>query len=104
MPVLAFLNLAPSELAVIVVDEAATSGLPFYLASDTAPAHTLLTLTGGAIGQGLPCETGATGAQGSAILWSAASGIANASTGTAAGNLAKARVDTDATVDVILNK
>jgi len=52
----------------------------------------------------LPCATGATGAQGSAILWSAASGIANASTGTTAGKLAKARLATDATVDVILNK
>ncbi len=43
----------------IVVDEAATSGLPFYLMSDGAPPHSLLTLTGGAIGQGPPCATGA---------------------------------------------
>lgn len=43
----------------IVVDEAATSGLPFYPASNSAPAHTVLTLTGGAIGQGPPCATGA---------------------------------------------
>lgn len=43
----------------VVVDEAATSGLPFYLATNTAPPHTLLTLTGGAIGQGPPCSTGA---------------------------------------------
>jgi acetolactate synthase-1/2/3 large subunit len=43
----------------IVVDEAATSGLPFYLATNSAPAHSLLTLTGGAIGQGPPCATGA---------------------------------------------
>jgi acetolactate synthase-1/2/3 large subunit len=43
----------------IVVDEAATSGLPFYGASTGAPRHTLLSLTGGAIGQGLPCATGA---------------------------------------------
>lgn len=43
----------------IVVDEAATSGLPFYLASGAAPRHSLLTLTGGAIGQGPPCATGA---------------------------------------------
>ena len=41
----------------IVVDEAATSGLPFY--SAPAPRHTLLSLTGGAIGQGLPCAAGA---------------------------------------------
>ncbi len=41
----------------IVIDEAATSGLPFY--SAPAPRHTLLSLTGGAIGQGLPCAAGA---------------------------------------------
>ena len=43
----------------IVVDEAATSGLPFYAASQDSRRHSLLTLTGGAIGQGLPCATGA---------------------------------------------
>lgn len=43
----------------IVMDEGATSGLPYFLAAASAPPHTLLTLTGGAIGQGLPCATGA---------------------------------------------
>jgi acetolactate synthase-1/2/3 large subunit len=43
----------------IVMDESATSGLPFYGMSCGAPRHTLLTLTGGAIGQGLPVATGA---------------------------------------------
>jgi len=43
----------------IVVDEAATSGLPFYLHSGGAARHSLLSLTGGAIGQGMPCATGA---------------------------------------------
>lgn len=43
----------------IVMDEAATTGLPFFTASAGAPAHTYLALTGGAIGQGLPCATGA---------------------------------------------
>ncbi|MGH7840446.1 MAG: acetolactate synthase large subunit [Candidatus Binataceae bacterium] len=43
----------------IVMDEAATTGLPFFGASSGAPAHTYLALTGGAIGQGLPCATGA---------------------------------------------
>ncbi|MDO8433075.1 MAG: acetolactate synthase large subunit [Candidatus Binatus sp.] len=43
----------------IVMDEAATTGLPFFNASANAPAHTYLALTGGAIGQGLPCATGA---------------------------------------------
>lgn len=52
----------------------------------------------------LPCATGATGAQGSAISWYATSGIAHASTGTAAGKLAKARAAGDSTVHVILNK
>jgi acetolactate synthase-1/2/3 large subunit len=43
----------------IVVDEGATSGLPYFNAASAAPAHTYLALTGGAIGQGLPCATGA---------------------------------------------
>ncbi|MFZ0888136.1 MAG: acetolactate synthase large subunit, partial [Candidatus Binataceae bacterium] len=43
----------------IVMDEAATTGLPFFIASAGAPPHTYLALTGGAIGQGLPCVTGA---------------------------------------------
>ena len=43
----------------IVMDEAATTGLPFFNASSGAPPHTYLALTGGAIGQGLPCATGA---------------------------------------------
>ena len=43
----------------IVMDEGATSGLPYYLAAAAARPHTFLTLTGGAIGQGLPCATGA---------------------------------------------
>jgi predicted RecA/RadA family phage recombinase len=52
----------------------------------------------------LPCATGATGAQGSAVRWVAASGIADATTGVLAGKLAKARLEADATVHVILNK
>jgi predicted RecA/RadA family phage recombinase len=52
----------------------------------------------------LPIATGATGAQGSAINWYAVSGVAHASTGTAAGKLAKARLVGDTTVQVILNK
>lgn len=43
----------------IVVDEGATSGLPYYMAAAGAPPHSYLALTGGAIGQGLPCATGA---------------------------------------------
>jgi acetolactate synthase-1/2/3 large subunit len=43
----------------IVMDEAATTGLPFFAASAGAPPHSYLALTGGAIGQGLPCATGA---------------------------------------------
>jgi len=43
----------------IVIDEAATSGLPFYAATARGPHHSVLTLTGGAIGQGLPCAAGA---------------------------------------------
>ena len=43
----------------IVMDEAATTGLPFFGLSAGAPPHTYMALTGGAIGQGLPCATGA---------------------------------------------
>lgn len=52
----------------------------------------------------IPCATGATGAQGSAISYYAVSGVAHASTGVAAGKLAKARLVGDASVQVILNK
>jgi acetolactate synthase-1/2/3 large subunit len=43
----------------IVVDEANTSGLALPGALAGAPRHSLLTLTGGSIGQGLPAATGA---------------------------------------------
>jgi len=43
----------------IVMDEGATSGLPYSLSAEAAPPHTVLALTGGAIGQGLPVATGA---------------------------------------------
>ena len=43
----------------IVSVEGGTCGYPFYTASAAAPAHTVLTNTGGAIGQGLPCALGA---------------------------------------------
>ena len=43
----------------IVVDEANTSGFALPMALARAPRHTLLTLTGGSIGQGLPAATGA---------------------------------------------
>lgn len=43
----------------IVVDEGATSGAAYFAAAEAAPPHTYLALTGGAIGQGLPCATGA---------------------------------------------
>jgi acetolactate synthase-1/2/3 large subunit len=43
----------------IVVDEANTSGFALPVALAGAPRHSLLTLTGGSIGQGLPVATGA---------------------------------------------
>jgi acetolactate synthase I/II/III large subunit len=45
--------------SVIMVDEAVTSGSPYYHFSAGAPPHTVLGLTGGAIGQGMPCAVGA---------------------------------------------
>jgi len=43
----------------IIVEEAATTSVAYYATSMGAPPHSLLTLTGGAIGQGPPCATGA---------------------------------------------
>jgi acetolactate synthase-1/2/3 large subunit len=43
----------------IIVDEGATSGRPYFGHSNSAPRHSFLALTGGSIGQGLPCATGA---------------------------------------------
>ncbi|HTY17192.1 MAG TPA: acetolactate synthase large subunit [Myxococcota bacterium] len=43
----------------IVVDEGATSGAAWFAHAAAAPRHTVLALTGGAIGQGLPCAVGA---------------------------------------------
>ena len=43
----------------IVVDEANTSGLTLPAATEGSPRHDWLTLTGGAIGYGLPAATGA---------------------------------------------
>jgi acetolactate synthase-1/2/3 large subunit len=46
----------------IVVDEAVTGSAPLVAATRGAPRHDWLTLTGGAIGQGLPVATGAAAA------------------------------------------
>lgn len=43
----------------IISDEANTSGLMLPMATAGAPRHDVLTLTGGAIGQGMPVATGA---------------------------------------------
>ena len=43
----------------IIVDEAQTSGVMLPMMTAGAPRHDLLALTGGAIGQGLPCAVGA---------------------------------------------
>ena len=43
----------------IIADEANTSGFALPTALAAAPRHSLLTLTGGSIGQGLPAATGA---------------------------------------------
>ncbi len=43
----------------IISDEAATSGWAIPIALAGAPRHDVLTLTGGAIGQGIPVATGA---------------------------------------------
>jgi acetolactate synthase-1/2/3 large subunit len=43
----------------IIMDESATSGGPYAAMAGGAAPHTSLALTGGAIGQGFPCATGA---------------------------------------------
>ncbi len=43
----------------IIVDEAQTSGIMLPLFTAASPRHDVLTLTGGAIGQALPCAVGA---------------------------------------------
>jgi acetolactate synthase-1/2/3 large subunit len=43
----------------LIVDEGTTAGLAWFAQSTLAPPHTVLALTGGAIGQGLPCAVGA---------------------------------------------
>ena len=43
----------------IVVDESATTGLGYFEAAAASPRHSLLTLTGGSIGMGPCCATGA---------------------------------------------
>lgn len=46
----------------IMMDEGATTGFPYYGLASGAPPFTYLTLTGGSIGQGLPCAVGAAAA------------------------------------------
>jgi acetolactate synthase-1/2/3 large subunit len=43
----------------IIVDESVSTGGAYYPLSAGAPEHSWLTLTGGAIGQGMPCAVGA---------------------------------------------
>ena len=43
----------------IIVDEAVTTGLSYFLLPTVLPAHTVMNLSGGSIGQGMPCATGA---------------------------------------------
>ncbi|MDD5008881.1 MAG: acetolactate synthase large subunit [Syntrophorhabdaceae bacterium] len=43
----------------IIVDEGITTSFPYYNLSASAAPHTLLTITGGSIGYGMPCAIGA---------------------------------------------
>ncbi|MCP4684975.1 MAG: hypothetical protein GY867_05935 [bacterium] len=43
----------------VVVEEAITSGTAYSTIASTAMPHSLLTLTGGSLGQGMPCAVGA---------------------------------------------
>jgi acetolactate synthase-1/2/3 large subunit len=44
---------------VIVVDEGITSGIPYYPLTAGSPPHSVLAITGGSIGYGMPCAIGA---------------------------------------------
>ena len=46
----------------IIMDEGATAGFAYYGLASSAPPFTYMTLTGGSIGQGLPCAVGAAAA------------------------------------------
>jgi acetolactate synthase-1/2/3 large subunit len=56
----------PEDL--IIADESNTAGLHLYGATQFAPVHRLMTLTGGAIGFGLPAALGAAVASGQRVL------------------------------------
>ena len=43
----------------VIVEEALTSGFSYFTPAARVAPHTYVTITGGAIGQGLPCATGA---------------------------------------------
>jgi len=43
----------------IIVDEAVTTGFVYFSPSFVLPAYSLMTVSGGSIGQGIPCATGA---------------------------------------------
>jgi acetolactate synthase-1/2/3 large subunit len=43
----------------VIVDESATSGYLYFAPPPWLPAYSIMTLTGGALGQGIPCATGA---------------------------------------------
>jgi acetolactate synthase I/II/III large subunit len=43
----------------IIVDESVTSGSLYFFPTPTLPTHSLMTLSGGSLGQGIPCATGA---------------------------------------------
>ena len=53
---------------VVVSDESNTAGVHFYGASRSSPRHTWMTLTGGAIGMGLPLALGAAVGTGRRVL------------------------------------
>lgn len=50
-------NLQPEDC--IIVEEGVTAGAPYYALAQTLKPHSHLSLTGGAIGMGMPCALGA---------------------------------------------
>jgi len=94
------LDITPASA--VAAGEIVVVGSLVTMAERAIPAGELGAVLTNGIVTGPVFTTGATAAQGSAIKWYATSGVFDASTGTNAGYLAKARLATDRTVSVLL--
>lgn len=91
-----------TPVSAVAAGDVVVLGSMVCVADAAIPANTLGAVACGGVWS-FPCHSGATAAQGSLINWYATSSIAHASTGVAAGYLAKARVATDTSVHILLD-